>query len=153
MKRSALKRTAALTSDPAKRAAFIERGRGGMKRKPLGRGVPTPMLPGARGWTRRVFALHGTRCVVCGRRATQAHHAVPRHVILAARHLTPQERADLAYDARNGVPVDEVCHAAHELASRRIPFDRLPPQVVAWAIEHGFRGRIMDRRAYPREGS
>ena len=149
-----LKRTTALTSDPVKRAAFIERGRGGLTRtrKPLGRAAPTPLLPGERGWTQRVFALYGRRCVVCGRKAVHAHHAVGKAVILAAWRLSVPEREALAYDERAGVPCCFDCHMNHEAASRRIPFDRLPPAVVAWAIEHGFRGRIMDRRVYPREG-
>jgi hypothetical protein len=107
-------------------------------------------LPGARGWTQRVFALHGRRCIVCRAKAVQAHHVVPRGVILRAAHLTPDVRETLAYDARNGVPVCVHCHERHELAAARIPFDRLPDSVVEWARFHGFAGRVMDRRVYPR---
>lgn len=149
MKRSALK------SDPAKTAAFVARGRGKLKRRDWRATNPTPRredkrLPGARGWTQRVFALYGRKCVVCGRRAVQGHHAVERSVILSARHLTQQERELLAYDARQGVPVCVRCHERHTLAVARIPFECLPPPVVEWALEHGFRSRIMDRRIYPR---
>jgi hypothetical protein len=159
VKRSGLK------ADPAKTAAFVKRGRGKLKRTSLPRTValnnPPPRrseLPGARGWTQRVFTLYGRVCVVCGDRATEAHHVVPRHVVLSARHLSLAEREALAYDARNGAPVCGLgtrhsCHANHEAASHRIPFDRLPAGAVEWAIEHGFRSRVMDRRVYPRQAS
>lgn len=162
MKRGHLKRSA-LTADPAKTKAFVQRGRGSLKRGSLPRSValrnPPPRrseLPGARGWTQRVFTLYGRACVVCGDRATEAHHVVPRQVILATQHLTRVERELLAYDARNGAPVcgfgsPNGCHANHEAAARRIPFDRLPEGAVEWAVEHGFRSRVMDRRVYPRQ--
>ncbi len=151
MKRSPLKRTSALKADPAKTKAFVERGRGGLARtrNTISRAAPTPPLPGARGWTRRVFALYGDRCVICGKKAVHAHHAVAKQVVLAEWHLTPQQRAALAYDERQGVPCCFFHHMAHEGGSERIPFGKLPPQVVAWAIEHGFRSRVMDRRIYP----
>lgn len=108
-------------------------------------------IPGATGWTQRVFVLHGRQCIVCGRRAVQGHHVVPRQAILTARHLSRDERLELAYDARNGVPVCYRCHERHETATERIPFDRLPVSVVEWAVEHGFRQRVFDRRIYARE--
>ncbi len=110
-------------------------------------------LPGARGWTQRVFTLHGRVCVVCGAKAVQAHHVTGKAVILAARHLSAADREVLAYDARNGCPVCVQCHMDHEAAAHRIPFDRLPAGAVEWALEHGFRGRVMDRRVYPRQAS
>lgn len=108
-------------------------------------------LPGATGWTQRVFMLHGRTCIVCGARAAQGHHVVPRQAILTARHISTEERRELAYDARNGVPVCVRCHERHETATVRIPFDRLPTSVVEWAVEHGFRQRVYDRRIYTRE--
>jgi hypothetical protein len=110
-------------------------------------------LPGATGWTQRVFALYGRRCIVCGARAVQGHHVVPRQAILTARHLSEDERRQLAYDARQGVPVCARCHERHETAAERIPFDRLPGTVVEWAVEHGFRQRVFDRRIYTRPRS
>jgi hypothetical protein len=45
------------------------------------------------------------------------------------------------------------CHERHETAAERIPFDRLPGAVVEWAVEHGFRQRVFDRRIYTRPRS
>ena len=157
MKRGALKRSGLKPG-----AKSLERGstfasRGSLKRTSLPRSValhnPPPRrseLPGARGWTQRVFTLYGRACVVCGAKAGQAHHVTGKAVILAARHLSAAEREALAFDARNGAPVCVQCHMDHESAAKRIPFDRLPAGAVEWAIEHGFRGRVMDRRVYPR---
>lgn len=142
MKRSPLK------INPVKVAAFKQRGRGNLKRT----AKPKPQLPGQRGWTRRVFALYGDRCVACGDRAVHAHHAVGRAVILAARHLTEDERRHLAYAPENGAPVCLFCHHAHETAAKRIPYHRLPAGVIVWAREHGFATRIADERVYPRGG-
>lgn len=154
MKRGApLKRTTPLKADPEATRVFVQRGRGKLNRRDWRARNPPPRktsLPGARGWTQRVFTLYGNRCVVCGERAVQGHHAVERSVILSARHLTQTEREALAYDARNGVPVCLRDHERHTNAVARIPFACLPPAVVEWALAHGFRGRIMDRRIYPR---
>lgn len=97
--------------------------------------------PGARGWTQRVFTLYGGRCAVCGDRAVQAHHVVPKRTILA--------RADpeLAYDARNGCPVCLRCHERHETATRRIPRAKLPLGCIMWAEAFGFDWYI--ERIYP----
>lgn len=114
---------------------------------------PSKRLPGAKGWTGRVFALYGDRCVVCGGKATEAHHATPKHIVLAAMHLPRDVRVTLATDARQGVPICAFHHAQHEVAAERIPFEALPPGVIEWATFHGFRGRIMDRRVYPRSGA
>lgn len=153
-----MKRTTPLKADPAKTRAFVQRGRSKLKRGDWRATNPPPRradkrLPGARGWTQRVFAIYGRQCIVCGARAVHGHHAVARQTILSARHLSPEERALLAYDARQGVPICERCHSRHELAVARIPFERLPAPVVAWALEHGFRSRIMDKRVYPRQAS
>lgn len=102
--------------------------------------------PGARGWTQRVLALYGRRCVVCGARAVQGHHAVPRQTIVAREG----EGTPLEYDARNGVPVCLACHAAHEGASRRIGYWRLPEGVVEWAREHGFEWVLDREQVYPK---
>lgn len=100
-------------------------------------------LPGATGWTQRVFALYGRTCVVCGQRATQGHHAVAKQTILARGDL------DLAYDARNGVPICELCHGRHEKAFKRIPRARLPHGVLDWAYDNGFGWFVDKRDVYP----
>lgn len=110
--------------------------------------------PGATGWTQRVFALYGRVCLACPRKdpkpATQAHHVIPKQVIVNARHLSPEERAQLAYDARNGLPICEQCHMDHEYAPDwRIPRVRLLPDHFEWAADHGFRYFIEKREIYP----
>ena len=175
-----LQRRTPLKADPAKTAAFVQRGRGKLEAAAsllkcancaalLSRRVddgcpvcshPIPAPPakqrvrrrssGWKGWKMRVFALYGDRCIACGKRATQAHHVVGRAVIMAAAHLTPEERAALEYDEAQGVPVCTACHMDHEAAAKRIPFLALPPGVIEWAIFNGFRTRIMDKRVYPR---
>lgn len=113
--------------------------------------------PRANGWTKRVFFLYGQKCY-CGKRATQAHHVVPRQRIMADVRLTQEEREALEYDARNGLPICDGCHAAHELAaghkeSRRIPHGALRPQNLAWALAWGFAYVVNDRNVYPRKAA
>jgi hypothetical protein len=163
------KRRKPLRADPEKVGEFHERARqkaqsGAFGRKPLRarnglerkllprnprRRKASRRLPGATGWTARVFALYGRRCVVCGKRATQAHHTVPRRVILDDTRKPKAEREQLAYDARNGCPVCADDHSAHENASRRIPRRCIPEGAIAWAKEFGYGHRVNDRRVYP----
>lgn len=182
MRRSPMQqRRTPLKADPAATAAFVQRGRGKLKAAPPSltkcancaavvrpvadcpiclRPLPPPppastRPPGSsawKGWKMRVFALYGIHCIACGRRATQGHHVVGRAVIMAAAHLTIEQRVALEYDAAQGVPVCTQCHMDHEAAAKRIPFEALPPGVVEWAIFHGFEGRILDERVYPRRG-
>jgi len=159
-----MKRKARLRANPSKTREWQQRSRERAPRQRARKGKrvpwweqtnPTPRreekdTPGANGWTQRVFTLHGRRCRVCGkRRAVQGHHVVPRQVIVTAPHLTREQRAMLAYDARNGLPVCLRCHERHELAVQRIPFEALPASVVEWAVEHGFEDRVFDERVYP----
>lgn len=110
--------------------------------------------PNATGWTQRVFALYGRRCLVCNlRRASQAHHVVPAQRIRKADHLDQEERDALEFDARNGLPICEPCHQGHELASARIPYSRLKSQHLAWAMAWGFASTIKDARIYPRKAA
>lgn len=60
-----------------------------------------------------------------------------------------EERAQLAYDARNGCPVCVDCHERHENASRRLLRSMLPEGAIVWALEHGYGHRVNDRRVYP----
>lgn len=115
--------------------------------------------PFARGWTQRVYALHGRECLACsamGRRtrATQGHHAVPRQTIAKAdhlKHLPVQERQALEYDARNGVPLCRDCHMRHEQPgiddSAKLPRSILPAGVWEWAREHRFE-HVLKGAAY-----
>lgn len=152
MKRSTLKRSKRLTVDPSKVADWQQRSRTPLRVDPAKRQnwrAANPQfrrsrVPGLRGFTQRVFTLYGNRCVVCGGRAVQAHHAI------ALRTLFARSEADgkaLGADARNGVPVCALDHARHENASRRIRRSELPLGVIAWAEEHDF-GWFIDR-TYP----
>lgn len=151
-----MRRGKGLRSDPAKQRAWQQRSREKALAAQVKKRNPPPRredrrFPGARGWTRRVFTLYGYRCVVCGDPAKHGHHAVPRQKIIRADHLSDEERTELAYDARNGVPVCEGCHDLHERAHRRIPRACLPAGVVEWAIDYGFLSVI--ERTYPVKGA
>lgn len=102
--------------------------------------------PSLRGFTQRVFTLYGRKCVVCGERAVQAHHAIPKRTI---RARGGPEAGELVGDARNGVPVCTGCHERHEKAFRRIRRRELPAGVIEWAYEQGFGWLIDDPRVYP----
>jgi hypothetical protein len=172
-KSQGLKRKVALRRDTEKSRAFQQRGRAplskgetftGREANRIVQGGPpsaTPKkprrkrrresLPGRKGWTKRVFTLYGRWCLACPpknqERAVQAHHVIPLSTILDASHLSEKERAERAYDARNGMPVCKRCHERHETATKRIPLGKLLPQHLEWADDNGFtyyieRGRI-----------
>jgi len=155
-----------LRANPEKVRAFQDRARDKAREKAYGRdgersrslraksevvvenfGAPKPRrrrdrLPGARTFKRRVFGLYGSKCVVCGKRADQAHHGIPVNVILDDVRKPPDVRRAIANDARHGVPVCTPDHHAHEGASRRIRRWELPQGVIDWATEHGYEYRI-----------
>jgi hypothetical protein len=97
-------------------------------------------IPGANGYTQRVFAIYGVRCMVCGAKAVHAHHVVPKRTIVA------RGEADfpLVYDARNGFPICPACHERHEKAFRRIWRHELAFAHVDWAESNGF-GWVIER--------
>lgn len=120
-----------------------------LRRPPARRKTKKRRLGRAHGWKGRVFDLRGDRCLVCGKRAVQAHHVVPRSKIVHAPHLDEQQRAALAYDERNGFPICVRCHERHEQAVQRILRTTLPDDAAAWAQEHEFGWYVDDRRIYP----
>lgn len=147
-----MKRSKPLRGKPAKVRDFQRRARKPLNRRALMAGNPRKRRsssPGATGWTQRVFTLYGSRCLVCGKKAHHGHHVVPRQRIMRADHLTQEERELREYDARQGIPICHTDHAAHELASRRIPRRCLPEAVIEWAYDNGFATTIDDRRLYP----
>lgn len=153
-----MKRRKPLRADPEKQRAWERRSR--EKQIELARGFLTadpehggfratnpPVRfhePALRGFTQRVFTLYGRKCVVCRRRAAQAHHVIPKRTLKAR-----QEPAETLGDARNGVPVCVRCHERHEGATRRICRDELPLGVIAWAYANNFGWYIDDVRYYP----
>jgi hypothetical protein len=98
-------------------------------------------VPGLRGFTQRVFALYGDRCVVCHGKAVQAHHVVPLRTLFARGEDYALEAGG---DARNGAPICVACHESHENASRRIRRSELPVGVIRWAQQEDF-GWYIDR--------
>ena len=145
MKRSPLK------SDPAKVAAFVQRGREngprratapGDFRDDAGRVLPARVNPLARAPrratpkvptnARRVaLARSGGKCVMClhlGRRtrATQAHHVWPKSKWPALLKV-----------AANLVGLCADCHAKHEGGSHRLPLATLPAETIALADGDG----------------
>jgi hypothetical protein len=145
-----LRRNKPLRSGPGPKPTSVEADRARQRElerairppKPIRRARRNPL---ARGWTQRVFALYGRYCLRCSTkqkpvRAVQAHHAIPRQAIEDAPHLTPEERLALEYDARNGVPLCLRCH--DDSPSSRLRRSQLPRDVIEWAREHGFEGRL-----------
>lgn len=95
-------------------------------------------------WTRRVFALQGSFCVVTGQRAEQAHHAVPVSLLI------DKGLGSHAGDPRNGVPVTRRVHERHETAYERILRSCLPTSVFEFAAEHGLEWYLERDQIYPR---
>jgi cytochrome c553 len=152
-----VRRSAPLRSSPVTARAWRDRSReraierareAAAKREQRRRRREARDFPGATGWTGRVFCLYGRSCVVCGEEAVQGHHAVPRQRILADTRKTRDERRELAYDARNGVPICGRCHERHEIGAERIPRKRLPAGVIEWARERGF-AHVLKAPVYP----
>jgi 5-methylcytosine-specific restriction endonuclease McrA len=139
MKRSCLK------SDPAKVAAFVQRGREngreGMRSTALRRntaGWPSARPPGGGPAVKipptiraAAFARSNGLCIMCrhnGRRvrAQQAHHCYPKAKWPALAKVTA-----------NLVALCAACHAAHEGGSHRLPLAILPPETIALADGDG----------------
>ncbi len=146
MRRTSLKRTAALNADPAKVAAFIQRGRGGFPRSreaPLRRVVilgdkanrPARAKVPSDARHEALARTHGV-CVTCPARAVQVHHVLPRskwpHLVKLAANL---------------IGTCVACHANHESAYKRFPRSVLPAETLALAEAEGLTWYI--ERTYP----
>lgn len=161
MKRTALKRGKRLAANPEKVREFLRRGHENAtlnRSRGLGNAAPPqrhpraadapvgPLTPGE--WRVAVLVADNGHCVGCGagpftadqdRWVWQAHHPLPK------RMLPPE----LKYDPRNGVVLCRRCHEQHEAAFKRVPGDRLPGRVWAFASDVGAWASIAVQRAHP----
>lgn len=146
-----------LTADPAKVAAFNQRGRGSLKRAATapsdfrddaGRPITVPPFAApSRSRTSPVkvptnarkvaLARSRGRCVVCGDRAHQCHHVFPK-----------SKWPELIKDPDNLVGVCARCHMAHEfigVKATRIPLAALPACAIALAAAESRRQTYLER--------
>lgn len=142
-----MERKKPLRADPAKVRAFLQRGRGALKRtdsltrsgfsaKRKVAPIEGPLTPAE--WRRQVFAASGGRCTVTGARARDADdrrfHA---HHVLAADSLRKRRLFAYVWDARNGLWIAELPHMAHEHSGgeHRIAREHLPASAWLFAAE------------------
>lgn len=100
-------------------------------------------------WEAEVHRLSGGECIVTGtrvpRRPENFHHVVPKQKLRAAGLHA------FVWDPDNGVAVTADVHANHEVASHRIPRDKLPERAIRFARRHGFMDYI--ENIYPAAGT
>jgi hypothetical protein len=142
-----VKRGKPLTADPAKVAAFNQRGRGSLKR-PKVKPVDPERVIWQRAWGRQTKRKP---CAMCGSYiGVQGHHVIPLQVL--KREGVPDW---LWWDTRNHLalcaePSPERCHQRHELHVKRVPRDVVlagAPRALVFANEVGLL-HIFDRE-YP----
>lgn len=76
--------------------------------------------------------------------ALDPHHVIPKQRLKQRHGLSPAQRRELAWDARNGVPV---CRRHHELLTNRVmrlPHEVVPGEVFAFAHDYGL-DHLLDR--------
>lgn len=78
-------------------------------------------------------------CIVCGReKDLQGHHIIEQQVIsrlCRGLGMSGDEEQSWLWDERVGCPIHAYCHARHTSAFLRIPRERLPTAVFAYARE------------------
>lgn len=149
VRRTPLKRAAALSSDPAKRQAFIQRGRGSLSRSRPAAARPDPeRVAWQRAWNR---CTQRVPCAMCGSYIGRTgHHVLPLQVL--KREGIPDW---LWWDTRNHLclcmePSSARCHQRHELYVSRVPRAVVlagAPRALEFAAEVGLL-HIFDRE-YP----
>jgi len=150
-----LERRSPLKSDPAKTAAFVQRGRGKLEATPLTATRRDSARP------RRSGPRAKGRCFCgCGEQAVHRHHCLTeqelRRVVFAGRSsrmaLPAPDRdtlARLVSDPRNLVDAASTCHGSHHAASQRYSLAMLPDSVFEFAAEVlGERAHGWLRRRY-----
>src|SRR5688500_7119207 len=66
------------------------------------------------------------------------HHIIPKQRLKAhSSTLSRQERMELVWDPRNGVPVCRHHHHQLSVGFRRLHHLKLPPEAVEFASDHG----------------
>lgn len=133
-----------------------------MKRTPLKRGKALKRTAMKRGRRKRMDAtekrardlferavLAKGGCVMQERGSTDycegghdAHHVIPKQALKGIFGLSREERMELVWDARNGVPV---CRRHHELLTthaRKLRPDQLPDETWIFAYEKGLVLRL-----------
>lgn len=69
------------------------------------------------------------------------------HHVISQQALRKRGLHDFLWDVRNGVGVCGRAHRRHDLATERIPREKLPPCVWEFAAEHGLTWYL--ERFYP----
>lgn len=158
------KRTKGLHVDPEKVREFMARGRGKLtrrtqldrtgppKRKTPQRPKEGPLTPLA--WRREGIRLSRGRSVVSGARVKDAendprchHHPIPK------QELRRRGLHHLVWHPHNHVLVTPDEHANHEVASHRIPYERLPERVKRFARQLGPWAEDKLLRLHPAAGT
>lgn len=99
-------------------------------------------------------AFRGLRCVMCGRTENEAyeqtgfgheaHHPIRQQVL---RRLG---REDLRFSTAWATPLcEEPCHRQHTSRKKRVPFELLRSETIAFAAEHGLFETLL--KEHPRE--
>lgn len=130
MNRSALK------ADPAKVRAWQQRS---ASPKPKANVETDPQLQAKAKVLHRAWVLHARagRCIVCGARYPQGHHAVTQQQIKRSSGKSGLELLVLLWDLRNLVTLCPTHHANHHARSSVVPLQALPAAVVEYAQDAG----------------
>lgn len=98
-------------------------------------------------WRAAVFAAQGGKCIVTGKRLTNADAG---HHVIEAQALR-REGLDPFGDPRWGIGVKRRVHERHHTATERIAYERLPLGAIEVAREHNLEHLL--ERYHPTEGS
>jgi hypothetical protein len=121
-----------------------------MKRTPLKRKGRKPMTKTERE-ARRLFervVLHNGhgRCILhadsdCAG-PLDAHHVIPKQRLKQRPGLSKQERMELVWDARNGVPACRKHHGLLTTHARKLTPEQVPVQTICFAVDRDLIGAL-----------
>jgi hypothetical protein len=120
----------------------LARGDAELKRTPLKRTPPKQRQRQPRDVLAAIHLRSRGKCVVCGKRCDVRRD---RHHVLAV-----QRWPELECHPDNQVLACIACHAAHELASRRILWHELPQCAITLAYATSGAAAVYLERTYPR---
>jgi 5-methylcytosine-specific restriction endonuclease McrA len=93
-------------------------------------------------WSQRVLLAHPF--CVCGARAEEAHHVIPKSFL--RRELTsktqPRVPVEVMNDPRNGMGLCRQCHSRHTNHFKRLSLNDVPHEAWMFAQEHGVEWRL-----------